>query len=103
MSCEDIGSDYSPNSLVRAFHDIPHVDIDLDSSPDQFETTSEYLEVSGTRACEITQCHVYDYNIQLVCKWALFRPRLIEVTAMRVRDCTAGLQAAARPKNEGVT
>ena len=39
-------SSYEPSSLVTAFHGIPHSDINLNSSPDTFELSSEYFEVS---------------------------------------------------------
>ena len=47
MSCPT-GSGFEPSGAVEAFHGIPHSDIDLQSSPDQFEPdNSQYWEVSG--------------------------------------------------------
>lgn len=46
-------SSYDPSSLVESFHDIPHVDIDLNDSPDTFDLDLEYFEVSADCvACE---------------------------------------------------
>lgn len=46
MSSCPTGSGYDPSSAVEAFHGIPHTDIDLQSSPDQFDFSStEYWEV----------------------------------------------------------
>lgn len=44
---ENCTNNYEPSSIVKAFHDIPHVDIDLgelNSTYDQ--TVEEYFEVS---------------------------------------------------------
>ncbi len=40
-------SSYDPSSLVESFHDVPHVDIDLNSSPDTFDLDLDYFEVSA--------------------------------------------------------
>ena len=42
------GSGYDPSAAVEAFHGIPHADIDLQNSPDEFDPAStEYWEVSS--------------------------------------------------------
>ena len=46
MSCAALSSGYEPSALVTAFHSIPHVDIDLNPSPDDFQLSLEYFEVS---------------------------------------------------------
>ncbi len=38
-------SAYAPSSLVESFHGIPHVDIDLNASPDTFELSLSYFQV----------------------------------------------------------
>ena len=38
-------SAYYPSSLVDSFHAIPHVDIDLSPSPDNFELSLDYFQV----------------------------------------------------------
>lgn len=45
--CSVNNSGYSPSSIVNVFHDIPHVNIDLDSSPSQFETSLDYFQVGS--------------------------------------------------------
>lgn len=40
------GSSYEPTSLVSAFNGIPHIDIDLNTIPDDFEVSLAYFEVS---------------------------------------------------------
>ena len=44
--CSAQGSGYMPSATVAAFHNIPHVDIDLNPSPENFELTLDYFEVS---------------------------------------------------------
>lgn len=45
-SCLSTGSGYDPSSAVEAFHGIPHIDIDLQDSPEQFDpSNSKYWEV----------------------------------------------------------
>ena len=40
------GSGYEPSSAVETFHGIPHTDIDLQDSPDDFDPSStHYWEV----------------------------------------------------------
>lgn len=39
-------SSYESSSLVRAFHGIPHIDINLNQNVTEFENTLEYYEVS---------------------------------------------------------
>ena len=41
----DNSSSFDPSSLVESFHGIPHVDIDLNDSPTDFDTDQEYFEV----------------------------------------------------------
>lgn len=38
-------SAYYPSSLVDSFHAIPHVNIDLGPSPDNFELSLNYFQV----------------------------------------------------------
>jgi len=45
-SCSAQGSGYMPTATVAAFHNIPHVDIDLNPSPENFELSLDYFEVS---------------------------------------------------------
>ena len=45
MTCN--GSGFEPSVFVEAFHDIPHVDIDLKLSTDQFAISQAYFEVSN--------------------------------------------------------
>ena len=45
-SCSAQGSGYMPSAMVAAFHNIPHVDIDLNPSPENFELSLDYFEVS---------------------------------------------------------
>ena len=45
MSCPT-GSGFEPSGAVEAFHGIPHSDIDLQDSPDQFQPDNQqYWEV----------------------------------------------------------
>lgn len=47
-SCLATGSGYDPSSAVEAFHGIPHIDIDLQDSPEQFDpSNSKYWEVNN--------------------------------------------------------
>lgn len=58
-SCLATGSGYDPSSAVEAFHDIPHIDIDLQDSPEQFDpSNSKYWEVKNN-ASSLTM-HKYD-------------------------------------------
>lgn len=38
-------SAYSPSSLVTAFHNVPHIDINLNQNVTEFENTLEYYQV----------------------------------------------------------
>ena len=42
------GSGFDPSSMVEAFHSIPHTDIDLQDSPDQFEPSNGHYWEVGT-------------------------------------------------------
>ena len=55
MSCNS--SSYDPSSMVESFHDIPHVDIDLNDSPDEFDTDREYFEVRTWGASYTSKNH----------------------------------------------
>lgn len=46
LSCSAQDSGYMPSATVAAFHNIPHVDIDLNPSPENFELSLDYFEVS---------------------------------------------------------
>ena len=46
-SCSNDSSGYRPSSIVDAFHNIPHVDIDLEPSSSQFKVTVDYFQVSA--------------------------------------------------------
>ena len=51
MSSCPTGSGYDPSGAVEAFHGIPHTDIDLEDSPDQFDPeSSQYWEVGFSYA-----------------------------------------------------
>ena len=42
------GSSYDPSAAVETFHGIPHTDIDLQDSPDQFDPSdTNYWEVGA--------------------------------------------------------
>ena len=44
------GSSYDPSAAVETFHGIPHTDIDLQDSPDQFDPSdTNYWEVGAGR------------------------------------------------------
>ena len=45
-SCSNGSSSYDPTDIVTAFHNIPHVDIDLKDSSSQFDISLEYFQVS---------------------------------------------------------
>lgn len=45
MNCST-SSSFQPSELVTSFHNIPHVDIDLNQSPSDFEISLDYFEVS---------------------------------------------------------
>lgn len=49
MTCN--GSGFEPSVFVEAFHDIPHVDIDLKPSTDQFAISQAYFETLIIWAC----------------------------------------------------
>ena len=44
-NCSVNSSGYTPSSIVDVLHNIPHVNIDLDSSPSEFETSFDYFQV----------------------------------------------------------
>ena len=46
-SCSNGSSSYDPTDIVNAFHNIPHVDIDLKDSSSQFDITLDYFQVSS--------------------------------------------------------
>ncbi len=48
MSSCPTGSSYEPIGAVEAFHGIPHTDIDLQGSPDEFDpSNADYWEVNS--------------------------------------------------------
>lgn len=56
-SCLATGSGYDPSSAVEAFHGIPHIDIDLQDSPEQFDpSNSKYWEVNNATTFTVILC-----------------------------------------------
>lgn len=50
-SCSNGSSSYDPTDIVNAFHNIPHVDIDLKDSSSQFDITLDYFQAVIIWAC----------------------------------------------------
>lgn len=67
MQCANLSSGYEASSLVNSFHGIPHRDIDLNDSPDQFQLNLEYFEVC-------LRSHVSAYSRLVVCSVWVDRP-----------------------------